>query len=212
MSTPLSEGVDEPVPETWTSTAALTQYSRFRLYRFGFELFDRRRLSIRRERAFGAAREYHLDIRILDPAPRRRPRISRLYPSAVLVAAAATGLTRYTDLVPAAALLPTLLWAGAGAGILTLLAACRSQDRLVFYSRNGRAPLVVLLNGNPDRRTFQTFVDSLTQCIREAREALTGGNDALSYELQAHRRLLEQGAISEKRYAQAKQRLLGLHR
>ncbi len=206
-----SDFAEEETCETRVRTADLVQSKRFPSCRFSFELFNQRWLSVTREQAFQNAHDYELDTRILDSTPRRSLKISWLYLWAFSVLAATAGLIRFTDVVAPSVMLPVILGASGSAALLLLLAAYRSHDRLIFYSQHGRVPLVILLNRNPDRSTFKTFVDALTRSIQNAQDDRVGGNDVLRHELKEHRRLMEQGIISEKRYARVKQRILDLH-
>jgi hypothetical protein len=100
---------------------------------------------------------------------------------------------------------------GADSGLSLILAAYRCHDRVVFYSQNGRVPLVILLNRNPDGETFKSFTDVLIRRIQEVRDSLVSRSEMLSEELKGHRRLMEEGIISEKRYDSVKQRILCQH-
>jgi hypothetical protein len=209
ISTLPSDLAEEQRPEARLSDAALEQCDRFRFRSFAFELFNQRLLSVHAEDVFRHARDYELDIGILDPVPKRSLTISWYYLSAFLVLTATAGVTGLTNLVQTSAMLPAIL--GSGAGLSLMLAVYRSHDCLVFYSRNGRVPLVVLLNRTPDRETFTTFTDVLTRHIQETRDDHISSNQTLSTELKEHRRLMEEGIISEKRYAIVKRRILGLY-
>lgn len=94
-----------------------------------------------------------------------------------------------------------------------MLAVYRSHDRLVFYSQNGRTPLVTLFNRNPDQETLSTFISIFTDQIMEASTNLNFicGNERLNAELKEHRRLMEKGIISRKGYDISKSRILDRH-
>jgi hypothetical protein len=207
-STPDAQ-VEQP-PVDLVSTAALGQFCRLRLCRSVFELFNRRYLSVNIEYAFGNSRKFDLDIGILDPTPRRSLKISWGYLGLFLilaVCAISTALNVNTRSEHG--------WTAflALSAILSLiLAVYHSHDRLVFYSRNGRIPLLILFNRSPDRKTFSDFTNHLVQYIHKANDTLLNRNESLNAELQEHRRLMEEGVISTKRYELAKLRILKQHR
>jgi hypothetical protein len=209
ISTIPPDFVEEQPPEPRVSNATLEQRNRFRFCKCAFELFNQRLLSVKIEGVFKHARDYEFDIGILDPEPKRSVRISWLYLSAFLILAATAGLTACTDLVPNSSMLSAML--GAGAGLSLILAAYRCHDRLVFYSQNGRVALVILLNRNPDGETFNTFTDALIRRIQQVRDSIISRSEMLSEELKEHRRLMEAGIISKKRYDSVKQRILRQH-
>jgi len=199
---------DQPAVDL-ISTAALVQSSRLRFSRAVFELFNRRHLSVNLEHTFRSNRKYNLDIGILDPLPRRSVKISWPYVSLFVVLAASavyTALNEYTR--------DTYLWPAflaLSAGLSLLLAVYDSHDRLVFYSRNGRIPLVILFNRNPDRRTFKAFTNQLAHYIHQVSNTPLHRDAVLNVELMEHRRLMEEGVISAKRYELAKLRILRRH-
>jgi len=192
------------------STAALRQSSRLRFSRVMFELFNRRHLSVNLESTFGNDREYDLDIAILDPAPRRSLKIGWRYIALFLVLAAGSVYTALNEHTQNTYVWPAFL--AFSASLSLLCAVYQSRDRLVFYSRNGRIPLVILFNRNPDRKTFREFTNQLVHHIQQANDTLLHRSDVLSAELKEHRRLMEEGVISGKRYELAKLRILGQHR
>lgn len=206
-----SDFAEEQQPVISVSTAVLRQADPLRFRTSTFELFDQRQLSIRHECAYKHARDYGMDIRVLDPEPTRSLRISRFYLSALMVAATATGLEWFTDIIPPSHLTAALISAGAATLAFLIMAAYRSHDHLVFRSRHGQVPLAVLLNNNPDRKTCKSFTDALTLHIQAAQDNFASSSDTLSQELKELRRLMENGAITGKRYESAKRRILGLH-
>ncbi|MEN8106534.1 MAG: hypothetical protein ABFS22_00845 [Pseudomonadota bacterium] len=191
---------------------ALKQHNRIRLCKCAFELFNQHFLSIIIDEAFHRTREYELHIGILDPEPVRSLRVNWGHLAAFFVLAVTAGLAGSTNLLPDSGIWPSLL--GACAGLFLILCVYRSHDHLVFYSRNGRIPLVILFNRNPDRETFSRFITVFTEHIREASANLNlvSGSERLNTELREHRRLMEEDIISRKRYDIAKSRILDLHR
>jgi hypothetical protein len=128
------------------------------------------------------------------------------------MAALAAGVTGFTVRIPNSSTWSAVL--AVCTGLVLVLAVFHSHGRLVFYSRNGRIPLLVLFNQNPDKDTFDAFVGILIDHIRKARQnlSLVHQNELLSTELKEHRRLMEAGVILGKRYDAAKARILRQHR
>ena len=190
----------------------LKQHNRIRFCECSFELFNHHFLSIKNDEAFCRAREYELHIGILDPKPIRSLRISWRNLAAFSVLAGTSGLAGITNILPNSNILTLIL--GACAGLFLILAVYHSHDRLVFYSQNGRTPLVTLFNRNPDQETLSTFISIFTDQIMEASTNLNFicGNERLNVELKEHRRLMEQGIISSKGYDISKSRILDRHR
>lgn len=206
------DAAEEHLFESAAGHYTLTQYSRVRSRQCTLALLSRRLLSVRTEARFGGTREHTLDISVLDPQPKRCRRISWPYLAAFFMAALAAGVTGFTDRIPNSSTWSAVL--AVCTGLVLVLTVFRSHDRLVFYSRNGRIPLLVLFNQNPDKDTFDAFVSILIDHIRKARQnlSLVYQNELLSVELKEHRRLMEAGVISGKGYEAAKARILRLHR
>jgi hypothetical protein len=209
----LSAVVDDPEAgqalEEQKTAAVLEQTSWLRRCQSEFTLFNNHRLSVKTQGFMQNGRDYTVDIGILDPQPRRSLKIcwSNLL---IFVAFCGAALSfTLAGLAPDSTLLPLVL--GAGAGLSLILAVYRSHDRLVFYSQYGRVPLVVLFNRLPDRATLDSFTDTLVQHIKDAKARYPCASETLSEELKAHRRLMEEGAISRKRYDLVKQRILSQH-
>ena len=209
----LSAAVDDPEtdqpPEDQKTAAALEQASWMRRCQSKFTLFNNHRLSVKTQGFMLNTRDYTFDIGVLDPQPRRS---LKLCWSNLLIFVALCGAAWFLasiSLTLKTTLLSIIL--GACAGLSLILAVYRSHDRLVFYSQYGRVPLVVLFNRSPDRVTLGSFTDALMQHINDARAQCPGANESLSEELKAHRRLMQEGGISNKRYDIVKQRILSQH-
>ena len=185
-------------PEERKQSAVLEQANRMRCCRSEFTLFNNHSLAVKTQGFMQNDRNYTIDIGILDPQPKRLFRIGWSY---LLIFVALCGAAWFFTSISLAAC----------AGLSLILAIYRSHDRLVFYSQYGRAPLVVLFNRSPDRRTLGSFTDALVQHINAARTRCPGANESLREELKAHRRLMEEGGISSKRYDIVKQRILSRH-
>jgi hypothetical protein len=190
----------------------LEETSRFRVHGFRYELFDRHFLHVSRTSRWGGKREYELDLGMLDPAPKRSLKISWATLTVGGIPAAVAGYQGIhgggsNDLY-------WLLTGGALSLVTLVLAFCLSGARLVFYSNNGRMPLVSFRNVSADPTAFRKFVKTLSGRAREANHnlQLVNRNELLNSELQEHRRLMEEGVISRKSYVCAKSRILARHR
>jgi hypothetical protein len=209
----LSAAVDDPEvdhsSDDQEAVAAIEQANWMRRCRSEFTLFNNHCLSVKTQGFMQNARDYTVDIGILDPQPRRSLKICW---SNLLIFVALCGAAwsfALTDLAPNSTLLPLIL--GTCAGLSLILTVYRSHDRLVFYSHYGRVPLVVLFNRSPDQMTLDLFSDALVQHIKDAKTHYQCANETLSEELKAHRRLMDEGVISSKRYDIVKQRILSQH-
>ena len=200
----LSAAVDdfeaEQPPQEQKQSAAIAQTNRMRFCRSEFTLFNNHRLAVKTQGFMQQARSYTIDIGILDPQPKRVFKIGWIFLLIFLVLCGAAGFLDSLSIL-----------LGLGAGLCLILAVYRSHDRLVFYSQYGRVPLVVLFNRSPDRVTLVAFTDALVQQIKDAKTQYPGANESLSEELKAHRRLMQEGGISNKRYDIVKQRILSQH-
>ena len=191
---------------------ALRQHSRTGSCRYTFRLRDRRILSVSRATLFRRPRVYELSICLLNPKPALSLTVGWRHVAAFLVFALALAVTGSSGNIPHA--VPLTVALGVCTGLALLLAVCSVHFRLVFCGRNGKIPLVSFLYRNPDRRTFNAFIDTLASHIAGAGcdAGFTDADDALNAELREHRRLMEEGIISAKNYATARSRILGRHR
>ena len=194
------------------SDIEMEETSRFRVYRYRYELFDQHFLHLSRTSCWGGKLEYDLDLGMLDPAPKRSLKISwvTLAVGGILAAGAGfQGIHRSdpTDLY-------WLLSGGVLAVVTLALVIYLSGVQLVFYNNNGRIPLVSFVNIRTDRRVFRKFIKILSHRAREANYnlRLLNRNELLNSELQEHRRLMEEGAIPMKSYVASKARILTCHR
>jgi hypothetical protein len=195
--------------EQHVKTAELRQASRMRRCEVQLTLFSNNRLRVAARGLMQTEQDYTLDIGILDPQPKRR---LKLCWSHVLLSAALAGAAWFVSLVHPVPHSTTLSVSLVLCSVTALLVALyRSHDRLVFFSHHGRAPLVVLFRGLPERAAFDAFTTALAKQIRSARSGCPDVSDTLSQELKAHRHLMQQGAISQRRYDIVKQRILSQH-
>jgi len=209
----LSTTEDDPeVDQSYEASdkaAVLKQASWMRRCRSEFTLFNNHRLSVETQGFMRDARDYTVDIGILDPYPKRTFKVGWSYLLVFFALCGAACFFALSDLTLNTTLLSISLVAFAGVSLI--LAIYRSHDRIVFYSQHGRTPLVVLFNRSPDRVTLDSFTGTLVEHIKDAKNHNQGANEKLNEELKEHRRLMEEGIISSKRYDIAKRRILSQH-
>ncbi len=159
-------------------------------------------------------RELRLDLAFLDPAPGQRssPIWWRLGAFGGILAAAALGTIASgwpagTTTVWLALAAATGMLVGAGGLLLH-----RGSRRMVFVTRHGRVPLVVLPSGSGNFDEARDFAARLRAAAAEAAgQRLGPRGHLLRDEMRAHRRLYEQGRISPEVFDAAKRRILAAH-
>lgn len=203
------EYVEQPPAATGVISASLEQRNRFRLCKYTFGLFDTCILSIKVDGLIKRLPGYEFNIAILNPEPRRLVSINWGYLAAFLILSMGAILAAPSNLFPNPSMASGLL--AANAIVFFLLAAYSCRNRLVFYSRNGRAPLVTLFYRNPNDEKFRAFTNALTAQIRLLQSRYRSQCEMLRDDLIEHRRLMERGIISKKHYAWIKQYILFLH-
>jgi hypothetical protein len=190
-------------------SASLEQRNRFRFRKYSFRLIDKRRLSVNVDGIFMHRSDYEFDIGILNPEPKRLVSINWGYISAFFILSVTAILVARSQLFPDPFMVSSLL-----AGVATMflvVAAYSCRNRLVFYSRNGFVPLVVLLYRNPSDARVRAFTNCLTEQIRYIQSRYGSRGEMLRDDLKEHRRLMEHGLISEKHYDWIRQYILCLH-
>lgn len=89
-----------------------------------------------------------------------------------------------------------------------LIAVLKTQDRLILFSRCGRAPILEMMHDNPDHETFQKFADSLSRHILLAcQNSSVSPKERLALELKELRRLKNESVIPHAQYERAKRRI-----
>ena len=92
--------------------------------------------------------------------------------------------------------------------IAGLLAILKTQDRLILFSRCGRAPILEMMNNVPDRDTFLEFSDNLSrQILLAGQNSPASPTERLALELKELRRLRNEEVIPESQYERAKKRI-----
>jgi len=94
--------------------------------------------------------------------------------------------------------------------LLSVYLTIRSFKNIwVFYSMRGRIPIIVLYHHLPDKAQFMKFIDGMVNSIAKAKQALRiPPSQLVPLEVGEHRRLNDEGIISQKQYEVAKNRIL----
>ncbi|MBK8162522.1 MAG: hypothetical protein IPK65_05060 [Gammaproteobacteria bacterium] len=196
----------------------LSQVSYLRAQTSHYTIFDRRFLSVYRKHFGGKARQYWIDLALIDSTPHFFVKNDRhsLYTSGGML-----GLCAILTLVSVFSRMP---WYAHAWSPLTLLSLCaaviallvfvhRSQNLVRFHSQNGDAVLLEMYNNAPNRREFEVFARELVQHIQAAQRCDRRKLDQkLGAELREHRRLRDQGILTEEVYAGARDKILRRHR
>jgi hypothetical protein len=208
LSSEEQEQAPEPLQERRVD-GEFHQVGRLRRGEAHFTLFNTHYIEVHSQGLGQKSRTYQFDLTFLDPRPRRLRRIS--WPSAAsgtLLLGMAIWLGLVQPIQQSAGVLALLL---AGSAISTGLFFLRSHDRIVFYSRHGRIPLISLLNRNPDSAQLKAFVHDLRQRVKRGRAGWSDKTQFLSAELKEHRRLRDEGGLTSSEYEAVKRRVLRSH-
>lgn len=196
----------------------LSQVSYLRAQTSHYTIFDRRFLSIYRKNFGGKARQYWIDLALLDSTPHFFVKNDRhsLYTSGGMF-----GLCAILTLVSMFSRMPWYTHAWSPLTLLTLCASViallvfvhRSQNLVRFHSQSGDAVLLEMYNNAPNRAEFEAFGRELVQHIQAAQRSDRRKPDQkLGAELREHRRLRDQGILTEEVYAAARDKILRRHR
>jgi len=190
-------------------SASLEQRNRFRFRKYSFSIIDKRILSVNVNGLLMHRSDYEFDIGILNPEPKRIVSINWGYTAAFIILSVTATLVARSQLFPDPFMASALL--AAVATMFLVVAAYSCRNRLVFYSRNGFVPLVVLLYRNRSDESLHAFTRVLTEQIRYIQSRYGSRGEMLREDLKEHRRLMERGLISGKHYDWIKQYILFLH-
>ena len=157
--------------------------------------------------------KYRIDISYLDPRPFRiRNRDWKwLYLSAVLMLLAVALI--FTGWVDTSSVNFLGLFLGTMViSVMSLLAFFyNSRDRVFFRTQYGKIRLIELINGNPDKESFRSFINKFIMQIKKSKTARgLNQNKFLTSELKELRRLKDETVIPEDSYEKAK-RLIFKH-
>jgi len=106
--------------------------------------------------------------------------------------------------------IPVLL--GTAGAILVVYAFNQYKNVLIFYSDHGRIPLVELFYNNPSKSSFKKFTGDLVNAIHSAKSKKNyNAQQMLAAEVSEHRRLKDEGVLSDAFYEKAKTNILNYH-
>jgi len=203
-----AEGEENATRERVTNLQ-FDQQSRLHRSETHFTVFNDHYIAIETSRPGNKTRCFEFDLSFLASQPKRVRKIDWLSCALaflLLFAAVTTGLMGNTGITAM-----TLALILAGFTLSLGLAICRSQDNIVFVTKHGRLPLLVLFNRNPTPAGLQAFLSDITQRIQNTRKDWSSKSEYLSAELRQHRRLQEVDILSKKEYEVIKKRILGKH-
>lgn len=206
------DGLEETV--TAPTLTELSQVSFIKAYAAHFTIYDGHFMSIYIKRLFRKPVNYWIDLIHLEQTPIRIFKMDR----PILWVTLALGLLSAIFFLIAWASANSLFWLSlavptvCSALITSLILAQRSKNRIVYCSRYGRVPWCEFLVAKPNRRTLAAFTKVLSNAILETRNHQKDNRQKrLGAELREHRRLREDGVLSENSYRAVKARLLKKH-
>lgn len=190
-----------------------TQQSDLKGLLYRFTIFNDIQCYQRIERKYGGKQKFRINLTYLDPRPVRYSQFAEswLISSAIFAIISLMliyinwfkGSTNPSSLAITLTILAVTL-------CLTsfLFGLFKAENRIVFYSQYGRTAILELINRNPDKVSFEAFMESLSRHIISAQhKARLDYTQRLTQELKELRRLKNETVISEQKYEQAKQRI-----
>lgn len=208
----------EPTAEVSANevTLELLQSSRVREYQQLLRVFDDRFLNVN-ERTPRKNASFVIPLSLLDdkPAGKWFIRLRYLLFAGILFAMAwgghllmrqRVGIFSHPDMY---AVITLLLTVGA---ILIVYLIQQSRHVLVFKSKHGQIPLVALRYNRPDKYRFRQFAARVCELIRQCdRQNYYTESQILAAELSEHRRLRDEGLLSDEQYEQVKRHIMACH-
>jgi len=196
---------------------SLNLHSRWRGCFTVLDIFEKRFLAVRMKRPRASPINYAIDLRFVDPIPKRSRHIPwrclQATAGFALLALALTWWIRRSPLplnenpwLPAWILMMSaLICAG-------LLSFYRMSETLTFFSVHGKAPLFDIVGGLGVARSAHPFGKELAVYVRKASEGRRPARDKhLRDEMREHYRLQQHGVISMAEYEASKARILQQH-
>lgn len=210
-----SEDEDSGKPVEQTTNSRFEQKGQFGCCEARFRIFNDHYIEVKTRGLFKRDCDYELDCTFLDPRPVRVLRIDWWSAGTFLVLVLCLAAVAWQ--VPQLAAPRASIWIAVALLVLAAamaLGTClyRSSDRIVFYTRHGRAPLLKLLNRRPAPDQLESFVVDITRRIERVNHRQDDSEEFLSDELREHRRLKDQGVLTAQGYEVVKRRLLRAHR
>ena len=166
-------------------------------------------------RKHGGKHKFRVELSYLDPEPRREFNLADSWLVTAAIGAILSFLLIYLGWFHTNAarldshLLYALLSISISFSLISFLVALlKTRDRLVIFSKCGRAPVLELINNNPDKDSFLQFTNCLSRHILLSRQNITcSATELLAKELKELRRLKDEGVIPTKQYELSKQKI-----
>lgn len=163
----------------------------------------------------GGRHKFRVNLSYLDPEPRRERKLADSWLVTAAISAILAFLLIYLGWFSdnSAGLHTQLLYillctTVSFSCIAFMIAILKTRDRLVIYSKCGRAPVLQLINNNPDRESFLKFMNCLSRHILLSRKNIScSATELLAMELKELRRLKDEGVINGSQYDISKQRI-----
>lgn len=197
--------------------SSFTLKSRWRGCFTALDVFEKRFLAVRLKRPRVASMNYAIDLRFVDPIPRRSRHIPwRCLQATAAFAVLGAALTWWMRRSPLP--LQDNAWLAAWILILSaaicagLLSLYRMSETLTFLSLHGRARLFDVVGGLGVSRSVHPFGKELAVYIRKASEVRERARgQLLRDEMREHYRLQQHGVITMAEYEESKARILQQH-
>jgi hypothetical protein len=190
-----------------------TQQSHLKGLLYRFTIFNDIQCYQHIQRKHGGKQKFRINLTYLDPRPVHRSHLAESWLISSAIFAIISLMLIYVNWFKGTTTTSSL------AITLTILAVTlcltsflfglfKAENRVYFYSQYGRAAILELINNNPDKASFDDFMQSLSSHIISAQnQARLDSTERLTQELKELRRLKDETVISEQKYEQAKQRI-----
>ena len=190
-----------------------TQHSSLKGLSYRFTIFNDNQCYQHIQRRHGGKQKFRINLTYLDPKPVHRTHMAEswLIGSAIfaIISMMLIYLNWFKDTTGSSSLGTTLSIIFVTLSLTSFLFGLfKAEDRIFFYSQYGRTRVLELINKNPDKASFEDFMQSLSSHIISAQhKARLDKTQRLTQELKELRRLKDETVISEQKYEQAKQRI-----
>ena len=205
----LSSEQEEEAPQERVTNREFEQQSRLPRCETRFTVFNEHYLSVATACRGKKPLCYEFDLSFLASQPKRVRRIDWLSGTVALILLSAAATIGFMAKAGTSVMSSVLLFSGFTLSLL--LAVYRSRVDIIFVSKHGRLPLLVLSEKRSTPSSLKTFVSDIIRRIQSTRKNWTSKSEFLSAELRQHRRLLEADVLSGKEYEAVKQRILEKH-
>ena len=197
-------------------TLELLQTSKLREHQKLFRIFDDQFLNLN-EITAGKASSFSIRLNLLDETPVRKWFIKFSHLLFAILSFLLAWLTfelmqkniAFFNTPNIYASITLLITAGA---ILMVYMVKNTRHVLIFKSKHGQVPVAELMYNNPDKRRFRQFARELSKLIAQCQtQNYYTDSQILAAELSEHRRLRNEGALTDKVYEQAKHHIMTYH-